>query len=99
MPIKYTLSQTKTIENLGRLFCAFWDDDIVVTTEKPDPNGRTIEVLFESESESSSGRATIDGGGAIQSIAILIDGRPFKPNIDLSELFGLVQRNAKPKKA
>lgn len=97
MPIKYTLSQTKTIENLGRLFCAFSDDDIVVTAEKPDPNGRTIEVLF--ESESSSARATIDGGGAIQSIAILIDGRPFKPNIDLSELFGLVQRNAKPKKA
>jgi hypothetical protein len=97
MPIKYTLSQTKTIENLGRLFCAFSGEDGMVTSEKPDPNGRTVEVLF--ESESSSVRAMIDGGGAIQSIAILIDGRPHNPNVDLSNLFGLVQRNANPKKA
>jgi len=97
MPIKYTLSQTKTIENFGRLFCAFSDDDVVVSADKPDPNGRTVEVLF--ESESSSVRATIDGGGAIQSIAILIDGRPRNASVDLSDLFGLVQRNAKPKKA
>lgn len=97
MPIKYTLSQTKTIENLAILFCAFSGEDGIVNAEKPDPNGRTVEVLF--ESESSSVRATIDGGGAIQSIAILIDGRPCNANVDLSDLFGLVQRSAKPKKA
>jgi len=97
MPIKYTLSQTKTIENLGRLFCAFSDNDVVVTDDKPDPNGRIIEVLF--EGGNSSVRATIEGSGAIQSIAILIDGIQPNPSVDLSDLFGLVQRNAKPKKA
>ena len=97
MSIKYTLSQTKTIEGLAVLSCALLGEDVTVSADQPDPNGRTVEAIF--ESESSNIRATIDGGGAVQTISILIDGKPFKPCVDLSELFGLVQRNAKPKKA
>ena len=94
MPITYTLSQTKTIEGLAVLSCALLGEDVTVSADQLDPNGRTVEAIF--ESESSAIRACIDGGGAVQTISILIDGKPFKPCVDLSELFGLVQRNANP---
>ena len=97
MSIKYTLSQTKTIEGLAVLSCALLGEDVTVSADQPDPNGRTVEAIF--ESESSNIRAMIDGGGAVQSLVISVDGKPCNPDVNLSNLFGLVQRKAKPKKA
>lgn len=97
MPIKYTLSQTKTIEGLAVLSCALLGEYITVSADQPDPNGRTVEAIF--ESESAAIRAMIDGGGAVQNLTISVDGKPCSPDVNLSNLFGVVQRKAKPKKA
>lgn len=96
MPIIFHLSQTKTIENLAVLCCALLGEDVTVDAQKPDPRGRMVEAIF--ETESATVRATIDCSGAIQNLTISVDGKPSNPAVDLSALFNTVQRCAKLKK-
>jgi len=100
MPTKPSARQHKTANSLATLIQAILGEPLQISFEKPDPKGVVLHCLFETETVQV--RAEILGEGAVQSVAIQVDGvLTDSATIDfgLKELFGVKPPKTNPKRA